>query len=161
MSDAAQLTGVSRSTIRRYRESGRFPDAFKNAKDEWMIPLENLLAVGLSPTDPSAKVITLGGQGQEDAQASPSGRLSKEAQEVNRLRRELEVERARREGVENVLEEVRRRANLAERALAMLEAPKGQDSPIAMPAAQAAPTPPPAAPEAAPEPPKKKWWQRG
>ena len=156
LSDAARLTGVSRSTMRRYREAGDFPDAYKNTDKQWMIPLENLLAKGLKPIGEVSRTVTLTGQDQDHPQAGPVDAPNPLADEVAKLRTELAVERAQREGVENLLTEVRRRADLAEMALRQIEAPKG---PVP---ADPAPTPPPAQPveTTVPEAPKKRWWNR-
>ena len=48
LSRAAEQCGVSRSTVRRRRESGAFPGAEKR-DGEWMIPLSDLLAAGMVP----------------------------------------------------------------------------------------------------------------
>ncbi len=48
LNEAAAACAVSRSTMRRYRERGRFPDAYKSGDPAiWHIPLDNLLAAGL------------------------------------------------------------------------------------------------------------------
>lgn len=39
--------------MRRYRESDRFPNAWKDDSQQWRIPLEDLLAVGWKPVDPN------------------------------------------------------------------------------------------------------------
>ncbi len=52
ISETIAATGVSRSTIRRYREAGKFPDAYQYGDDQaWHIPVDNLLAAGLKLTE--------------------------------------------------------------------------------------------------------------
>lgn len=148
LSDAARLTGVSRSTMRRYREAGDFPNAYKNTDRQWMIPVEDLLARGLKLQGELSRAITLTEPAQALPQAGAVDMPTGMAKELNDLRRELAVEQARRQGVEELLVEVRRRADLAEMALKQLEAPKTQE-PIPAPAAEA-----PATEEL-----KRRWWQ--
>ncbi len=69
LSEAAQACGVSRSTIRRYREAERFPDAFQAGDDQaWHIPVDNLIAAGLRLTE----------RGGPGPQAPPSGPVNQE-----------------------------------------------------------------------------------
>lgn len=49
ITEAAERCGVSRSTIRRYLDGERFPNADKSS-GAWRIPLTDLLAAGLSPS---------------------------------------------------------------------------------------------------------------
>lgn len=89
ISDAADRVGVSRSTIRRYRESGKFPHAFKDSAGVWKVPLEDLLAVGLRPVDPALSVVP------EPVESGLSER-------VRELESALAVERARNEGLQRL-----------------------------------------------------------
>jgi DNA-binding transcriptional MerR regulator len=164
LTDAAKLVGVSRSTIRRYRESGKFPDAFRTSTGEWMIPLTNLLANQLSPSrvtgqdqpeqgDSVSGPVVLTGL----AQAAQHQAQTEQAHLRERLElaeRELAVERARREGAEQTLAQAVARANDLSKALLMLEA--GKKEPIVVgPATPATPPPTPAPADA--EPAKKGW----
>lgn len=181
MSDAAKLVSVSRSTIRRYREAGYFPNAYQDGDRQWMIPIEDLLAKGLKPVGELSKTTTLMAPAHEPDEAS-----SVDAPNLlNRLKdaeHQLELERANHKGTERLLHEVERRAELAERALLMIESPKPRveepqlHSPIAMPTKEeqeearkhplSSPTlaylgnvndPAPAVAST----PKKPWWKRG
>lgn len=49
LNEAAESCGVSRSTMRRKRESGAFPNAYTDSAGAWIIPLSDLLAAGLTP----------------------------------------------------------------------------------------------------------------
>lgn len=118
LSEAAQRCDVSRSTIRRYRESGKFPNAVKRS-GEWVVPVEDLLAAGLRPTAPPSE------------QAPPTEQAHPEPEQVTQLERrviELEalvqVEQAHRAAAEQVAAERERALSLAENALRMLEAPR-------------------------------------
>ena len=54
LSEAAEACGVSRSTIRRKREAGDFPNAYRAGPDTaWRIPVTDLLGAGLKPGRPS------------------------------------------------------------------------------------------------------------
>lgn len=56
LSEAAELTGKSRVTLRRYLDQGRFPKAFRDEADPnsqpWHIPAGDLEAAGLAPSIP-------------------------------------------------------------------------------------------------------------
>ena len=102
ITQAAEAAQVSRVTIRRYLEGGRFPGAEQARRGkvtEWRIPIEDLLAAGLrlnAPTKPDQA------SGPAAAPALVDGEL---AAEVERLRRELADERARRQVAEAVADE--------------------------------------------------------
>lgn len=137
LKDAAQRCGVSFSTIRRRREEGNFPNAYKTSDGEWRVPVEDLLAVGLNPAADPAPT--------EHAQTAvePTHETgSKSDHEVTELRRELdraharlEVEQAHRAAAERVAEERERSLQDLRSALRLIAPP--------------APTPEPAAPEQA------------
>lgn len=106
--DAAERCGVSRSTVRRYRESGRFPNAFKDTSGAWKIPLEDLLAVGWSPVDPS--------------QSAPAEPVQESAAErVRELEQALALERVRRESAERLAAQTEANLSDLRTALRMLE----------------------------------------
>lgn len=156
--EAAAVTGTSRSTIKRRRLAGDFPNAFLGTDKQWRIPVEDLLAQGF----------TVGREPKDEGQHAPAHDPGSHAQVdltalVNRLaaaEAALAVERERNVGLQNLNTEIQKRADLAESALKMLEAPK----------AQPVPTPPAEEPEELrrpgklmplPEPDRKKrWWNR-
>lgn len=150
--EAAERCGVSRSTVRRYRESGRFPSAFKDTTGAWKIPLEDLLAVGWSPVDPTQST-------------SPEPVQDGMAERVRELEQALSLERVRRESAERLAAQTE--ANLADlrSALRMLEG-KAVGEPVSAPEAVLS-TPPEPAPVSQPEEPsepagqpkRRKWWQ--
>jgi predicted DNA-binding transcriptional regulator AlpA len=55
LTEAVQRTGSSRSTLRRYLDAGKFPNAYKDTSKAWRFPLEDLLAAGLSVSEPPAE----------------------------------------------------------------------------------------------------------
>lgn len=149
--EAAERCGVSRSTVRRYRESGRFPHAFKDTTGAWKIPLEDLLAVGWTPVDPT-----------QSAPAEPaSDGLS---ERVRELEQALALERAKREGAERLAAQTE--ANLADlrMALRMIEQKPAESA--EQPSEQALSLTPEQPglrlSEQAPEPPeqpkRRRWW---
>lgn len=50
ISEAADLTGRDRSTIKRDREEGRYPCAVKDPSGAWRIPVGDLVAAGRLPS---------------------------------------------------------------------------------------------------------------
>lgn len=83
--DAALACGVSRSTIRRRREEGSFPNAVLDREHGWQIPTDDLRAAGLlnSPAVPA---------GQIEAEA-----VMPDSQDTSVLERQLVEERHSRE----------------------------------------------------------------
>jgi len=154
LTDAAALVGVSRSTIRRRREQGKFPNAFKTHDGEWMIPLTDLLTNGLKPE--SSEHVFEREQAEQDSSASGPVTLTPLAQaaqaqahtELAHLREQLQlkdaalqVEQAKNEGLAQTLAATKQRADDLSLALRMIEQAKPKEEvkePIAM--GPAAPT---------------------
>jgi excisionase family DNA binding protein len=144
LSEAAERTGASRSTVRRYRESGKFPNAYKDSDRQWRVPVEDLLANGL----------TLSGQAQPEQVSAPTEhpgeQASKQAwtaggvlvERVRELESALAVERARAEGLERVAAAAEANAADLRMALRMIEAARPeqgehvQTEPVSVPAEQ-------------------------
>lgn len=169
LTDAARLVGVSRSTIRRRREAGKFPDSFKTNDGEWMIPLTNLLADGLRPS--SSERVYEQEQSEQGssasapttltplAQAARSQAQAEQAHLQERLRlaeKDLEVERAKSDGLAQTLAATQARANDLSLALRMIEQAK---PPIAVAPAETPAAPPEPTPAPADKPAPKRWWQ--
>lgn len=139
LTEAAERTGVSRSSMRRYREAGRFPNAFKDSTGAWRFPLEDLLAIGLRPVDPAhAEQVSM-----PTEQGQP-GRLAELELEVVELRSRLAVERERSAGLERLAQAAEANARDLRMALRMLEggraerpAERGPELPQSMPVEQA------------------------
>lgn len=109
ITEAATRCGVSKSTIRRYREDGKFPNAWKDSSKppQWRIPLEDLLANGLKPVD--------------TAEAPSEQALSAPSERERELEALLAVERARREAAERVADMAQASVEDLRMALRMLE----------------------------------------
>jgi predicted DNA-binding transcriptional regulator AlpA len=117
LTEAVERTGASRSTLRRYREAGRFPNAYKDTSNVWRFPLEDLLAAGLSVSEPAADhVLTTTSE-----QASTTS-----AEQVNRLEQALRDERIRADNAERLAASYLANVEDLRRALLMLEAGTGK-----------------------------------
>ena len=149
ISDAADRVGVSRSTIRRYRESGKFPHAFKDSSGVWKVPLEDLLAVGLRPVDPALSVVP------EPVESGLSER-------VRELEAALAVERARSEGLQRLAAAAEANAADLRLALRMLESGPvaAQNEPVSSTSEPVAVSVPERPSEPAEQPLKRRWWRR-
>ena len=148
LSESAQHCSVSRSTVRRYRETGKFPNAVKDPERGWIVPVGDLLAAGLRPGR-SAPL-------SEHAQ-SKNGPAHDLAQRIQQLETQLTVERAQRAAVEQVAAERERSLTDLRAALRMLEAGPTRPEPTsAVPVVPPGPEPTPSVPPAA----RPRWWQR-
>lgn len=104
LTDAARATGVSRVTMRRYLDAGRFPNAFRDADSgsgalaPWRIPLDDLRAAGLD-VDRPAEVASAPTAG-EDARLSAAVALAEERE------RTVEILRAELTALRELLREV-------------------------------------------------------
>lgn len=125
LTEAVQRTGASRSTIRRYREAGKFPNAYKDTAGTWRFPLEDLLAVGLSPSEPAREQAQ--SRPREHAQSMPAEQPSSAfAEQVSKLEQALREERARADNAERLAASYLDNVQDLRRALRMLEAGTGQ-----------------------------------
>ncbi|WP_104119300.1 AlpA family transcriptional regulator [Arthrobacter sp. B1805] len=120
LSEAAERTGVSRSTMRRYREQGKLPNAYKDTDGLWRVPLEDLLAVGLTPTDPTLSAPT---EQPAEQPTTTDDRLTERVRELESL---LAVERARAEGLERIAAAAETNAADLRMALRMLESGRAE-----------------------------------
>ena len=118
ISEVVERTGASRSTIRRYRDAGKFPHAFKDSAGMWRVPIEDLLAAGLSVSDPArAEQVS---QVIEQVQPDPE-QATNLREKVNELERALAVEQARNEGLQRAASAAEQNARDLRQALRMLE----------------------------------------
>ena len=156
LGESAERCGVSRSTVRRYREQGKFPNAFKDSSGAWKIPLEDLLAVGWKPNAPA----------QSEPVSVPPEPDKSINDKVLELEQALMLERVKREAAEQA--NMQMKANLEDlrTAMRMIEA-----KPVSVPVSEAEPakglpTEPasvrlPEQPlEATEQPRKRRWWRR-
>lgn len=127
LTEATERTTASRSTLRRRLSAGAFPNASHDAGGTWLIPVEDLIAAGITLVktpaheQPNQDPDELGEPAQEE--------VSWVEVEVARLRHELsqeraraELERARRLAAEQVAVERERHLSTALASLRMLEA---------------------------------------
>lgn len=127
LKQAAKLTGVSHSTIRRRQEEGAFPNMFKDSDGAWKIPLSDLEQAGIRPRsterpqpkmDRSSTVTLNGGQSEVNSPTppltaprdrTPELELAVEnwREKAHQAERELSELRGYLRGVEGTLEESR------------------------------------------------------
>jgi hypothetical protein len=110
ISESARACGVHRNTVRRYLDSGRFPNAFHDGdRSPWMIPREDLVGAGLSiVADPHPGEI-----------AGPNG-TPEVTGEVEELRRRVQEMARRAEVAEALAAERQARIEDLRRALDLL-----------------------------------------
>lgn len=132
--EAVEQFDVSRSTIKRGLVSGRYEGAERDDAGAWLLPVEALHREHAprhdAPEPSSAPQSTNRGQG------AVSGGHDLERR-VMELEQALAIEQAERRAAERVADAEARRAEMAERALLMIEAAPGR----AAPAAPAEPSP--------------------
>lgn len=119
LTEAVERTGASRSTLRRYRDAGKLPNAYKDTAGSWRFPIEDLLAAGLKLADPAQHehLNTSTGHAQSPAeQSTPEWQVK-----VLELEKALAVEKARNEGLERIAAAAQANAEDLRRALRMLE----------------------------------------
>lgn len=115
LTQAAEQCSVSRSTIRRYRESGKFPNAEKIG-GQWRIPVTDLIAAGLRPGKPAPP------EELPTEQAHPGQSKSTEHdKELEDLRTQLRIEQAQRKAAEQIAAERESALEDMRRAMRMLE----------------------------------------
>lgn len=146
LSEAAALVSISRSTLRRRLDNADFPEAYRDAKGVWKIPLTNLLAAGLNPVQGSVQDLSTD-IGQPVHNPSRSEQVELKSRVVE-LENALSIERAHRTAAEQVAVAERHRAQTAEMALRMLEQ------------APSAPASTSSVPVAPPQEPKPSLWRR-
>jgi predicted DNA-binding transcriptional regulator AlpA len=113
LTEAVQRTGASRSTLRRYLDAGKFPNAYKDTSKAWRFPLEDLLAAGLSVSEPPS----------ERVQSLPTEQASiATAEQVRKLEQALRDERTRADNAERLAASYLDNVQDLRRALLMLEA---------------------------------------
>jgi predicted DNA-binding transcriptional regulator AlpA len=113
LTEAVQRTGASRSTLRRYLDAGKFPNAYKDTSKAWRFPLEDLLAAGLSVSEPPS----------ERAQSLPAEQPNESAlEQVSKLEQALREERTRADNAERLAASYLDNVHDLRRALLMLEA---------------------------------------
>jgi excisionase family DNA binding protein len=142
IAEAAQVCGVSTSTIRRYLRAGRFPSARQAPSPapgqprQWRIPTQDLLGAGLDrgrPT-PSGHV----DDHQATGEPADAGAVR---DRVHALEHALELERTRRQAAELLAAERARTISALEAALGALEHRRAEPAAQQPATATAAPSP--------------------
>jgi predicted DNA-binding transcriptional regulator AlpA len=121
LTEAVERTGASRSTLRRYLAAGKFPNAYKDSSNAWRFPLEDLLAVGLSPSQP-ARERALSASSEQGQSMSTEQASAASAEQVSKLEQALREERVRADNAERLAASYLANAEDLRRALRMLEA---------------------------------------
>lgn len=125
LTEAVQRTGASRSTLRRYLDAGKFPNAYKDTSKAWRFPLEDLLAAGLSLSEPTSEralsTPTEHGQSMLTEQANETN-----TEQVSKLEQALREERIRADNAERLAASYLDNVQDLRRALRMIEAGTGK-----------------------------------
>jgi excisionase family DNA binding protein len=122
IAEAAQVCGVSTSTIRRYLRAGRFPGARQapsrvpGQSGQWRIPTQDLLGAGLDRPRP-----TPSGHAEKHQVAGDPADAVADRDRVQALVHALELERTRRQAAEVLAAERARTILTLEAALRALE----------------------------------------
>lgn len=156
LTEAAERTKASRSTLRRYHEAGKFPHAYKDSRNQWRFPIEDLLAAGVELVKASPTEQAQDAQPEQAAPAQLPTTPDAEAQRrLHELELQLAVEREKNEGLQRLVEAAETGRNDLRRALLILEAPKPapvEQASAPAPAEPFAMGPAPAAPQPAQQP---------
>lgn len=154
LTEAATHCKVSRSTIRRYREQGKFPNAVKSPDRGWLVPVEDLLGAGLSPGRSIPEETTP----TEPAQAD-SAHVQALEKDLIEVRSALNIERAHREAAERIAAERERGLTDLRAAMRMLEAARPPEPEETQQPAPAEPEPTRASEPQAEKPKKRRGWR--
>jgi hypothetical protein len=141
IAEAAQMCGVSASTIRRHLTAGRFPTAHRQPspipgqRGLWRIPTQDLLAAGLRP-----RQAPIPDQARKNQPSSRSTAGQPGDDRVRELEHALELERTRRRAAEDLAAERAHTIQTLEHALQALQAHHPAPTPNPD---RGAPSPPP------------------
>jgi hypothetical protein len=140
---AAEEAGVSRDTIKRRNAAGEFPNAYQDSRGAWMIPITDLIAVGLGPKPR---------QGDTEQPQQLALDVPQDNDRVRDLEQQLEVARVQLESERALREAAERGASDLRMALRIIEAAPSSTQ-AAQPAQQ-----PATGEQDGPAPPKRRWW---
>lgn len=128
LAKAAEMTGVSLSTIKRKRAAGAFPNAEQDAHGTWLIPVEDLLGAGLhinsvTPIKRSVNEVSDPGQPKLTQVVDPGQQPTTQVNELGQLELRHRVQMLETElaGALALVEAERRSAERAERRADVLE----------------------------------------
>jgi excisionase family DNA binding protein len=122
VAEAAQLCGLSTSTIRRYLRDGRFPGARQDPSSvpgqpgQWRIPTEDVLEAGLARQQPTPSA-----QAERHPPTGEPADAWADRDRVQALEHALELERTRRQAAEVLAAERARTILTLETALRALK----------------------------------------
>jgi hypothetical protein len=121
LSKAAQMTGISLSTIKRKRTAGAFPHAVQDESGAWVIPVDDLLAAGLrlnrqtQANDPGQHTVTQSSDLDQTEQIARLERLLAEERTARLHAEQIATERDR------LVDAERRSNDDLRRALSLVE----------------------------------------
>ncbi|MDU3173772.1 hypothetical protein [Eggerthella sp.] len=114
LSEAVERTSASRATLKRLLAADGLPNAYKDQRGRWRIPITDLIAAGHPP---SSSIEGIAPTEEETNEAGTAGHIAA-------LEAELRTMRIKLEAAQSIAEAHQLRADSAERALRLLEAPK-------------------------------------
>ncbi len=112
LAEAARVTGTSRRTLGRLLDAGELPGAARDASGAWSIPVDALLAAGLTVHAPAPPEAPQAAPSPFPPPSTPPIATAPDPAELNRLRDEVADWRRRAEVAEAVAAE--RSANLVD-----------------------------------------------
>ena len=114
LSEAIERTSASRATLKRLLAADGLPNAYKDQRGRWRIPITDLIAAGHPPV---SSIEGIAPTEEETNEAGTAGQIAA-------LEAELRTMRIKLEAAQSIAEAHQLRADSAERALRLLEAPK-------------------------------------
>lgn len=123
ITEAAEVTGKSRSTIKKYLADGKFPQARRDrlhGQEAWVIPLGDLLAAGLRPNAPKGGDAAAKLADQPSSDGTQGARLAELAAELAKQRQRAELAEARAQAAERLIHQQAEHVDDLRRALRML-----------------------------------------
>jgi sugar phosphate isomerase/epimerase len=157
LAQAVDAANVSRSTLRRWLQTGKVPGAARTDDGGWAIPIEGLLVAGARLHSPGGADTGSRSGVARGHDTGPDTAVDALREELGQLRLEVAVARVQREKAEAIAEERGRALDDARRMLRMLEA-----GPVPIhepPAGPVHDTPAEPWPEQAMAP-RQHWWRR-
>lgn len=122
LAQAVDAANVSRSTLRRWLQTGKVPGATRTDDGGWAIPVEGLLAAGANLHAPGGADPGVTDNVTRDHGPGRANTVDALQAELDQLRMEVVVARVQREKAEAIAEERGRALDDARRMLRMLEA---------------------------------------
>jgi sugar phosphate isomerase/epimerase len=163
LAQAVDAANVSRSTLRRWLQTGKVPGATRTDDGGWAIPIDGLLAAGARLHSPGGADTGARSGVTRSHDTGPVAAVDALREELDQLRFEVAVARVQRERAEAIAEERGRALEDARRMLRMLEAgPVPVHEPLVA-SVHDTPREPgrdPSWPDDPVTPPRRRWWRR-